>query len=69
MSKRRRKKKKNKVIPIISLLIIILICLIAILDKEEIEPIFIEKAGQYEIEKFDTSKMYLNITKASTGKK
>ena len=58
MSKRRRKKKKSKLIPVLSLLIIFLICLIAILDKEEIEPIFIEKAGQYEIEKFDTSNMY-----------
>lgn len=56
MSKKRRKKKKNKLIPVLSVLIIFLICLIAILDKDEIEPIFIEKCGQYEIEKFDTSK-------------
>ena len=58
MSKKRRKKKKNKLIPVLSVLIIFLICLIAILDKDEIEPIFIEKCGQYEIEKFDTSKEY-----------
>ena len=55
--KRKRRKKKNS-LGFIWFLAIFLMITIFILDKDEIEPIILDKAGQYDPNKFDRTGKY-----------